>query len=96
MNYIDNGIISGTFVQKLDDAVNIVKANEKARLDFMTFEMYMKEREMEGKEKGREEERTSIALNMIRAGLPFDQIQSLTKLTLDKISELAKLNLQNP
>ena len=96
LNYIDNGIISGTFVKKLDDAVNIVKANEKARLDFMTFQMYLKERELEGKEKGREEERTSIALNMIRAGLPFDQIQSLTKLSLDKISELAKLNLQNP
>lgn len=61
----------------------------------MTLEMYMKEREMEGKEKGREEERTSIALNMIRAGLPFDQIQSLTKLTLDKIAELAKLNFKN-
>ena len=55
LNYIDNGIISGTFVQKLDDAVNIVKSNEKARLDFMTFEMYLKERELESEKKGREE-----------------------------------------
>ena len=57
LNYIDNGIVSGTFVKKLDDAVNIVKANEKARLDFMNFEMYMKERELENKEKWREEGR---------------------------------------
>ena len=95
LNYIDSGIVAGNFIQRLDDAVNSVKSNEKARLEFMTLEMYMKEREMEGKEKGREEERTSIALNMIRAGLPFDQIQSLTKLTLDKIAELAKLNFKN-
>lgn len=57
LNYIDNGIVSGTFVKQLDDAVNIVKANEKARLDFMTFEMYLKERELENKEKWREEGR---------------------------------------
>lgn len=95
LNYVDSGIVAGNFIQRLDDAVNSVKSNEKARLEFMTLEMYMKEREMEGKEKGREEERTSIALNMIRAGLPFDQIQSLTKLTLDKIAELAKLNFKN-
>lgn len=57
LNYIDNGIVSGTFVKQLDYAVNIVKANEKARLDFMTFEMYLKERELENKEKWREEGR---------------------------------------
>ena len=39
LNYIDNGIVTGTFVKKLDDAVNIVKSNEKARLDFMTFDV---------------------------------------------------------
>ena len=51
LNYIDNGIVSGTFVKKLDEAVNIVKTNQKVRLDFMTLEMYLKERELENKEK---------------------------------------------
>ncbi len=37
-----------------------------------------------------------VAINMIQAGLPFDQIQKFTQLSLDKISELAKLNLKNP
>ena len=36
-----------------------------------------------------DEERTSIALNMLHDGLPFDQIHKFTKLTLDKIQELA-------
>ena len=92
LNYVDSGIVAGNFIQKLDNAVNSVKSNEKARLDFMTFQMYIKEHE----EKVREEERTSIALNMIRAGLPFDQVQQFTKLTLDKIADLAKkLNQSN-
>lgn len=56
----------------------------------MTYQMALLESKLEGEEKGREEERTSIALNMIRAGLPLDQIQKFTQLTLDKISELAK------
>lgn len=96
LNYVDSGIIAGNFVQKLDDAVNSVKSNQKARKDFMTYQMALLESKLEGEEKGREEERTSIALNMIRAGLPLDQIQKFTQLTLDKISELAKkLNHSN-
>lgn len=51
LNYVDNGIVAGNFVQKLDDAVNSVKSNEKARLEFMTFQMYLKERELESEQK---------------------------------------------
>jgi len=95
LNYVDSGIVAGNFVKKLDDAVNSVKSNQKARLEFMTFQMYLKERELESEEKGREEERNSIALNLIGLGLDFDKIQSATHLSLEKIKELAKLNLQN-
>ena len=96
LNYVDSGIIAGNFVQKLDDAVNSVKSNEKARLEFMTFQMYLKERELESEQKGREEERTSIAINLIGLGLDFDKIQSATHLSLEKISSLAKkLNHSN-
>ena len=100
LNYVDSGIIAGNFVQKLDDAVNSVKSNQKARKDFMTYQMALLESKLEGEEKGREEGRNegieSVTINMIRAGLPLDQIQKFTQLTLDKISELAKkLNHSN-
>ena len=42
------------------------------------------------REEGREEERNFIVWNMLREGLPFDQIQKFTNLSLDKIEELAK------
>ena len=55
LNYVDNGAIVGNFVQQLDQAVNIVKSNEKARLEFMTYQMALLESKLEGEEKGREE-----------------------------------------
>ena len=89
LHYVDTGVINGNFVKQLDDAVKTVKSNQKARLDFMTYHMAL----LESKLDGREEERNSIALNMLKDGLPFDQIQKFTKLTLDKIKELAKKKL---
>ena len=51
LNYVDSGIIKGEFVQKFDAAVQAVKTNEKARLEYMTFEMALLESELEGREK---------------------------------------------
>ena len=51
LNYVDGGIIKGEFVQKFDAAVQAVKTNEKARLEYMTFEMALLESELEGREK---------------------------------------------
>ena len=93
LNYVDRGVINGNFVQQLDNAVKTVKSNQKARLDFMTYHMALLESKLDGLNEGREEERTSIALNLISMGLPFDKIQKATKLTLDKIKELAKKKL---
>ena len=66
----------------------------------MTYQMALLESKLdglaEGRNEGREEERISIALNMLKDGLPFDQIQKFTKLTLDKIKELAKKKIDWP
>ena len=55
LNYVDSGIIKGKFVKQLDVAVQAVKSNEKARLEYMTFEMALLESKLEGEERGREE-----------------------------------------
>ena len=49
----------------------------------------------QGIQQGHDNATASIAINMIQAGLPFEQIHKFTQLSLDKISELAKLNLKN-
>ena len=51
LNYVDSGIVSGKFVKELDEAVWSVKSNEKARLEFMTYQMALLESEERGREK---------------------------------------------
>lgn len=90
LNYVDSGIVSGTFVKELNGAVNAIKNNEKVRLDFMTFQMYLLEHEIEAEERGRNKERESVALKMIRRGRPFNEIHEDTDLPLERIHELAQ------
>ena len=86
LNYVDSGIVSGTFVKELDEAVRVVKTNEKARLEYMTYQMALLESNLEGEERGRE----SVARNMIIKGRPLEEIREFTELSLEKIKELAQ------
>ena len=88
LNYVDNGIISGDFVQKLDNAVNSVKSDEKARLEFMTLEMYLKERELEGEEKGR----IQMIKNLINVKTPIEYIIKATGWSEEKILQVLKIS----
>lgn len=36
LEYVDKGIVSGTFIKELDDAVQLVKSNRKSIKEFMT------------------------------------------------------------
>ena len=56
----------------------------------MTYHMALLESKLEGEQQGREEGINSVAVNMLREGLPVDQIQKFTRLTIEKITELAK------
>lgn len=86
LNYVDSGIVSGTFLKELDEAVRVVKSNGKARLDFMTYQMALLESKMDGREEGIE----SVARNMIIKGRPLEEIREFTELSLEKIKELAQ------
>ena len=90
LNYVDSGIVSGTFVKELDEAVRVVKSNGKARLDFMTYQMAILESSLEGEERGRKEGIESVARNMIIKGRPLEEIREFTELSLEKIKELAQ------
>jgi predicted transposase/invertase (TIGR01784 family) len=93
LDYVDSGIISGKFVEELDKAVVSVKNNEKVGLDFMTFQMYLLEHEIEAEERGRIEGRNeameNVALKMIRRNKSFDEIHEVTDLPFERIQQLA-------
>ena len=88
LDYIDSHIVSGEFVKKLDNAVTVVKSNQKVRHDFMTLQMYLLEEKMEAEVRSKEE----IALNLIRRGRPLQEIHEDTGLSLKRIQQLAQNN----
>ena len=86
--------VVGDFVKRLDAAVWEVKTNQRARLDFMTYEMALLESKAEGIEKGieqgEEQKADSIAEKMILGGMPFEKIAEFTELSIERIKALAK------
>ena len=95
LNYVDSGIVSGKFIEELDAAVVSVKSNEKARHDFMTFQMYLLEEKMEAEERGRAKEREAVALKMLRKGKSFDEVHEFTDLPIPRLKQLAHDNRED-
>ena len=93
LDYVDKGIVSGKFIAELDDAIDSIKFNKKVGHDFMTFQMYVLEREKivgdRNRREGRLEGQEAIALKMIRRGRPLTEIHEDTDLPLERIKQLA-------
>ena len=89
LDYVDNGMISSDFVQELDVAVQLVKSNRKAMKEFMTYEMSLLESRMEGEQQGRNQEKESVALKMIRKDKSIEEIHEFTELPIERIKQLA-------
>ena len=90
MDYVAGRGIKSEFIRELDETVQRVKLSKEWRLNFMTYELALLEREEIGEERGREEERNSIAFNLLRMGMGFEDISKATLLSIDKIKELAQ------
>ena len=86
LDYVDKGIISGEIAKEIDTAVSEVKINKKARLSFMTFEMYMRERLMDALA----EERFKTVKNLLLAKTPIEYIKVATGWSEEKILQLEK------
>ena len=76
---LDNGIMGNYLVKHAEEVFNMLAL--EWNLDDALAARY---------EDGREEERESIALNMIRSGMLAENIHEFTKLSLERIKELEK------
>ena len=95
LDYVDKGIISGEIAKEVDNAVSEVKINKRARLSYMTFEMYMREMKMDARKEGRLEERFQMVKNLILASTPIEYIKTATGWSEEKILQFEK-ELKNP
>lgn len=85
LNYVDSGIIKGDFIEELDTAVQSVKSDEKARLEFMTYQMALLERELEGREKNLIENLKAV---MDSLQVTAEKAMDILKIPTDKRSRL--------
>ena len=96
LNYVDSGIIEGAFVEEFEQAVQNVKFNTRTVKEFMTYEMTLLEKRMEGKTEGKIEAMEDVAMTLLEMGTKFENIQHITKLSMQRIKELAeKVTIKN-
>lgn len=87
LDYIDGAQPDDDFTKELEDAVDLVRRNEKWRLDYMTLQMNYQEKY----EQGIEQENKQSAVRRIKAGkLSSEEISTYTGLTIEQIVELEK------
>ena len=84
LNYVEDGTIKGKFVKKLDEAVQIVKTNQKVRKEFMTYQMALLESEMKGANK----KALEIVKNLLFANTPLKYIVAATGWSEEKILKI--------
>ena len=95
LDYIDGNKPEDDFTRELEDAVGLVRKNEKWRLDYMTLQMNYQEKYeqglAEGIEQGIEQGNRQSAIKMIKAGkLSSEEIAMYSGLTLEQVIELEK------
>ena len=98
LNYVDSGIVEGTFAENLNNAVQSVKISRKARLEYMTLDMYIRDmaelyarKEIEEVRKESAKNRAEkIALKLIQQGKSYNEVSELTELPLEDVIQLGK------
>ena len=92
LDYIDGAQPDDDFTKELEDAVDLVRRNEKWRLDYMTLQMNYQEKYEQGIEQGREQSNRQSALRMIKAGkLSNDEIALYSGLTTEQVEALEEI-----
>ena len=67
LDYVAGQQVNNKFVEELDETVKQVKTSEKWRLEYVTYELALQEREEQGEERGRKEERLQSIRNLMES-----------------------------
>lgn len=90
LDYVAGEKPEDLFTRRLDRAVRKAKKNRKWRREYMTLWM----RDQENIEKGIEQERETIVINMYRRGFPLEQIVLATMKTAEEVEDIIRKSEQ--
>ena len=92
LRYVDGKAAEGSFMKAVEDEVMRVKEHKETRREYMTYAMEIKRRELAKFKEGREEERSSIILNMLKDGVAKEIIAKYVRVSVEYVTELGKKN----
>ena len=104
LRYVDGKAPEGKFVRSVDQEVQRVKGLEKVRREYMILSDEIRRRQEEAAaeaaakaaakaaEEATQKERNSNILGMLREKIPMETIARITKVSVEQIRELGKLN----
>ena len=100
LEYVAHGIVADEFIKELDSAVQEIKFARKVRLEYVTLELMMQEREekgraegraeglVEGRAEGRIENMIETIKKMLSIKIPFDDIIKISGWSREQILRL--------
>ena len=96
LDYVVGKFVKNKLVEELDETVRQVKTSEKWRLEYVTFELALQEREEQGEERGfkkgiREERLKSIRTIMETMNMTADQAMEALKIPIVEQKEYVSL-----
>lgn len=92
LDYIDGKEPEDTLMYEIDSEVHTIKQCDEWRRDYMTLAFEMENKLKEGIEIGREEGKIETVIGMLKEKLSIEMISRITKLTVEQITEIGKMN----
>ena len=88
LQYVNGLPTEDRFTKMIDEEVIRTKKEEKWRREYMTLEMELQKIKKEGIEQGRIE----TAIELMKEKFPLEKIAKITKLSVEKLNELGRVN----
>ena len=88
LEYVDGKMTEDDFVQEIEQEISNIKPQEQERVSYMTYAMKIQEE----RDEARAEAKSEIVLELLKANQPVSFIAQVSKLSIEKISEIGKQN----
>ncbi len=95
LDYLQGKGTKSDFTRRIDDEVNKARTHEEWKVEYMSLFLRDQEMREEGEEKGREETRRTMILNMLKENDPIDKICRIAECDEAYVNEILSEITQN-
>ena len=89
IGYISTGEVTDDYTQDLDEEVRALRNDDGRERDYMTYMQTIMEHEDMAYNRGISQANKAMAIKMLKANKPYEEISEFTELTMSEIDELA-------